>query len=183
MALGLITHDIDHFIIKGFKRFPKPPDRPDKLSQELFSLPNSSPKVLSPAPWARLEEFSLHYPILSNKVVWRVGSSHSMRHLYLVGARAAREMPRLRIMSIRSHMNQWRARHWHGFRYSYDIEADRARATWASSFGFVPDADVVTAWQKVALKHPFSKKLEVEISDQRRYFDGTSDDESPPHYR
>ncbi|KAJ3578024.1 hypothetical protein NPX13_g2539 [Xylaria arbuscula] len=173
-----ITHDIDCFKIEAYgwpawlqdmaERVDKLPQAIGQLSQrskkieihdmcvgsEMFLPLNSNPKVLSVPHWARLEECIVidHFDIIPE---------------YLAAARAAREMLRFRNMLIQAHSTLRDDSRFHGLRYSRDTESNTARVIWASNFGFVPGAELVTEWQEVAWKHLGSKTLEIKISDRK----------------
>ncbi|KAI0508934.1 hypothetical protein F5B22DRAFT_374476 [Xylaria bambusicola] len=149
------------------------------LSTAVFLQPMSDPGI---AHWARLEEFRVYNPrvcslgehiqFLQRK--YNFNDRHAeIKHLYLAAARAALEMPLLKFMTFDVYIKSRVLVPYSSLRYYRDTRANTAKACWRSGEGFVPDAELVLAWQEVAWKHLEGKELEVEISIDRHFFTKT----------
>ncbi|KAI5923735.1 hypothetical protein F4810DRAFT_710162 [Camillea tinctor] len=185
-ALGKVTHAIDTFHIAGMY----PEEAFGVISQRLqhlylyglvvddsiFLQYNSPPEMMSsPAHWARLETFDLNYLPITPFNEWLFhpdlrnldGESEPtiadpvLQRWYLAAARAALEMPLLRNMRIIAEMSHYSG--WHKFWYHRDAKNKVVKAIWTSNSGFMPENEVLAAWQDVARKHMDGTELVVEI--------------------
>lgn len=159
----------------------RPPRSPRSPQQQHEPSPAKKQKITTPPPaahWPRLETFHLHYPPITPWGEWlfyrspyipdgkRMGpaiATGAVQRRYLAAARAALEMPMLRDMTLIAHLES--RDQWHKFRYYRDPEKNVARVVWTSSYGFVPDDEVLDAWRAVARKYSSRPDLVVEISN------------------
>ncbi|KAK5637645.1 hypothetical protein RRF57_013360 [Xylaria bambusicola] len=118
----------------------------------LFLQPMSSPAT---ADRVQLEDFRI-YLNSGYYLQWTHGNQDLMdrntqiKRPYLAAGRAALGMPLLKTMSLTNNMAPKRA--FDNLKYHRDTRANTAKVCWGSDSGFVPDAEVIIAWQEVARK-------------------------------